>query len=59
MSYCTICLVPLPVGLHILLVVKKTNKMAERFAKVNQHEIRELLVSTTYTKNTVFVYIIK
>ena len=35
-------------SLHILLVVKKTNgKMAERFPKVNEQEIRELLDNTT------------
>ena len=33
-------------SLHILSVVKK-NKMAERFAKVNEQEIRELLDNTT------------
>ena len=32
---------------HILLVVKKQNKMAERFAKANEHEIRVLLDDTT------------
>ena len=32
--------------------------MAERFAKVNEQEMRELLDTTT-PKNTVFVYIIK
>ena len=44
-------------SLHILLVVKK--KMTERFAKMNEQEIRELLDNQANTKNTVFVYIIK
>ena len=33
--------------------------MAERFAKVNEQEIRELLDNTTSNPNIVFVYIIK
>ena len=34
-------------SLRILLVVKQKYKMAERFAKVNEQEIRELLDNTT------------
>ena len=50
MSYCAIWLVPLLIGYHCITsypISSGGEKMAERFAKVNEQEIRELLDNIT------------